>query len=68
MNDVCIDLKKMVVQKTEMYLLLDQKYCEMLKDLQDTRLSLQNKDDELVETKKNFLASSKAMEDNFQVN
>lgn len=67
MNITCNELKQMLAQKTEVYLLLDEKYCEMLKDLERLHTTLKKKDEEILEIKKDFVISSKEVENNLQV-
>lgn len=67
MSTTCSELKQMLAQKTEVYLLLDQKYCEMLKDLEQTQDLVNKKDMEILEMKKQFNESTKKAENKLLV-
>lgn len=67
MSVKCNELKQMLAQKSEVYLLLDQKYCEMLKDLERLQDSLSSKDVEIFEMRKQFNESTKAAENKLLV-
>lgn len=67
MSTTCSELKVMLAQKTEVYLLLDQKYCEMLKDLEQMQDLVNKKDMEILEMKEQFNESIKTAENELLV-
>lgn len=57
----------MLAKKNEVHLLLDEKYCEMLSDLDRMQRIIEKKDAEIIELKDNFIVSIKEIEQNLHV-